>query len=242
MIYYTSNFKGLNNYILSQLFFISIEEKKDFIDEFNKIIEACGINKKYTCFEFNDAISNYEFEKNEWLQFYRLIVDFDYLKITDNNGVILKIVENNHKKIDSYDDLIISNIGLHIADFNIKNKIKYKFMDIEYEEKLINDTLKRDMEYDYEILENYIFLAISFDVLGNKNKSDYYLDKIEFGYKSYRMSERVIGENFKLLGEHFFNKKEMYVALKWLELGIGIFPKLGVKRLINEIKLKLNEY
>ena len=215
MIYYTSNFKGLNNYILSQLFFINIEEKKAFIDEFNKIIEANGINEKFSVNEFNDAISNHELKENVWLQFYRLIVDFEYLKITENNGEILKKIENNHKIIDSYDDLIISNIGLHIAKFNIKNKLKNKFNDIEFEEKLINDALNRDMEYDYEILENYIFLALSFDEIGNKIKFDYYLNKIESEHRSYRMSERVIGENFKLLGEHFFSKKEIIDALKW---------------------------
>ncbi len=239
-LYSTSNFKGINTYVLSQLFFINQAEKSDFLDNFNRIMDSCGINEHTSSKEFHEAISSYELRENVWLQFYRLIVDFDFFNVTDKKGEISKVIQGNIKIVDSFDDLIKSNLGLHIADFNIKNKLKHKIFDIEFEEKLILDTLKKEMEYDYERLDNYIFLALSYDELGNSIKFDYYLKKIESEYRSYKMAESVIGNKFKEMGEFFLVRNDNKNALKWLELGVEIYPKLGVKRKIIELKTKLN--
>lgn len=156
-------------------------------------------------------------------------LDFEEKLINDN----LSFLKDKQNRYNSYKTLAISfdKIG---------NKLKFEFYLGKIENELtqddnhiINDDIYRDDTYRLFLIQ---FLAFSYDRLNDKLKFDYYLIKIENEYKKYNISEKMIGKVFREIGELFLTKNDIKNCLKWFELGIEIYPKLGVKRKINELK------
>jgi hypothetical protein len=234
-LYSESEFNGINPYLISILYFPNEIEKEKFVLNFNELMIKCGIDNKTSVNEFNRLIAIQEEKDNCIYYFYRMIVEFTIYSVFVKNGVKTRELSKGQTYYNSYENITKSKSGLFIADFNIENKILHNKNDIEFEETLINDTLK-NLNYDNERLDMYRTLVMSFNTIGDKFKFEFYLNKIESEYKNYNMSERMIGEVFREIGELFLSKNDVKNCLKWFELGIEIYPKLGVKRKINELK------
>lgn len=233
-VFTTTHFKGINQFIFELLFFINDSEKRLFLSDFENLLEELKITYETSLQDFNRIISQYEESNSEWLQLHRFLVEFDSFKVTEINGETSEQLEE--KPFKSLDEIMLHNIGYLIADFNINSKLKHNVQDLSFEEKLINDSIELQNNWSYERIDNYKFLAFAFMKVGNHKKFDKYISRIEHEFNKYELSDNVLAQHCREIGESFYQIGVTKEAIKWFEKGLEKNPKIGIKKMLNELK------
>src|SRR5690606_9856620 len=102
-----------------------------------------------------------------------------------------------------------------------------------YEEILISLILSVDLS-GYAKASALFNIGFAFSKIGNWSKADHYFNLIRTS--TFDISDRVISEFYRYIGELYYNLGEGKKALSWLKEGLDLNSKLPVKNLVKKLE------
>jgi tetratricopeptide (TPR) repeat protein len=233
-ISYKAFHSGIDMEFVSLIYFKDESDKEIYINEINQFLNNYKISNKTNTIERINKIVEFE-NTGKQIDFLRDVLNYeDYSIVTKNDKVTYSKLGNNSifglEKINDYYS------ALNFISTNLQRKIERNCLDFEFENNLFEKVVIPNNMHNYAYAATVTLLAIQHDIANQKEKSKYYLDKLFEQKELSSLANETLSNFFRKIGEYYFEIKEYEYCLKWLEAGIELNPKLGVKKKIIELK------
>jgi tetratricopeptide (TPR) repeat protein len=228
-----AKFKGLDNEFIDLIYFPTLEDKVSHINNTNKAISSFDIkiDDDFTKFHIKIDESNASQENPIPFLIESLLIQKFDVKNYSNGKVETNLLEiiKGIGKVQSYysaSSFICRNIIL---------KINAQFSDFSFEENLYNEFIKGSQLNNFAKISAIYCLGSAHLKSSDYVKAENYFNLIET--MKFELEDSNIANFCRKIGEDYVQINEKEKALKWLEVGLNLNPKLGVKRLIAKLEM-----
>jgi len=170
---------------------------------------------------------------------------------TDYHEVHEKLIDYNNVELDEpipffIESLLIENSnkgsekiqGYYPAAGFISENIRLKLdsaqTDFSYEENLFSNNVHNSDLNNFAKLNSIFYLGLAFFKANNISKAEHYFDLLEKG--PFDLQPSSLAGFYRSIGELYADTGDKAKALKWLNAGLTLNPKLGVKKLITKLE------
>lgn len=236
------------NEALLNFLYIPDEEKNNLIDKLKNIIRICENDYElknkliYTCSILSEKYIEMYGESDYFLSAY-FILKVRNFNIWHHNELNLRSISDEFFEYNANFEEDIKNpkIKLKYSALNLQWKIKELNTDIIEIENYICQALDEIPEYNinpigYDIIKSLFNLGLHYSDI-NKNKSDFYLNKIDREWSE--ISNNTVSNYFKKIGEIYLKQNDYIKAKYWFEKGLKLNPKLSVIKLLQKIEKEI---
>jgi hypothetical protein len=232
-------FSGLDLNFINFIYFQDVIEKNKFISDVEKLLYRLKINEKTDIETGKKLIADYYFDDNEKIPFLNEILCYNlqktttYLNVNNSESSEKSIITNleDIKKLDNY------YIALNLCLFNIQKKINAGSDDFKFEKELIYKTLEENELFNFARIDTLFCLGAAYYKANQIESMEIVFNRIH--EEKYELSLLTIADYYRSIGEIYIDLKQIDKALYWLKSGVNINPKLGVKKIIDQLE-KLN--
>lgn len=232
--YSISKISGIDYEFIDLIYFPNNTDKETYINNIILVLSNLKINFGSEFQKVYDRIINYN--STQVIPFLiesLLVEEFNVKK--DINGIVeskSKEVIKGANKINDY-----YSATSFICE-NLRIKLKYKYFDYTFEEKLFDKYVIDSSINNYSKLNTLYCLGNAYFKNSDFEKAEHYYGQIE--KIKFELETSTVSNYFRNIGEDYAGIKDNFNALKWLKAGLLLNSKLGVKKLIlkleNEIK------
>jgi hypothetical protein len=237
-IYKVPYYSGLDIDFIDLIYFSDNNEKQMYIDNLLSVFKRFGITYELTGLELTYKFI--EIENNEVeIDFLRYVARYDERTEVKRQGISeITIKESTSnlglKKVSEY------YAALNFISTNAKRKYERGFFDYEFEDNLFNSIVTPNNNYDSASMTTITDFALILLKSNNKSKSQFYLDLLFNNIEQSNVTNGYLSALFRKIGEYFEEIEDYENSLKWLELGLILNPKLGVKNKLIELRKRAN--
>lgn len=226
--------KGLDSDFIDLIFFISEEDKILFKNKLREIIEELGISNETVRTEFMEKFPNHIGSKEINLPFIAELFIFGntILTVSMPDETIIDSKEGHLEK-SGKDKLQNYYTALRLASHNLQIKNERGVLDISEEEKLVLNSLS-DFHMDFARINIIFQLGNSFRQQGNYDKMFHYYEIIVC--EQFDLSPNTVADFIRTIGNNLYEIGNLKEALRYFKKGLDLNPKLGVKKVVNEIE------
>lgn len=227
-----SRINGLDYEFIDLIYFANPADKESHINNIIKAISKLKIKTGDDFHKVHQKIVDYNIELDEPIPFLiesLLVENFDVRK--DSNGKTetkSSIVTKGVEKIQSY-----YSAASFIGE-NITLKLNSQNSDFAFEEKLFDEFVLNSDLNNYAKVNAFYCLGTAYFKNSNLIKAEYYFDLIE--KTQFDLQPSTVSTYHRNIGEGYASIGDKVKALKWLNTGLALNPKLGVKKLIAKLE------
>lgn len=228
-----SRITGLDYEFINLIYFPNDQEKKKHCESIISTLSKLKIKSGADFHKVHEKLVDYNnIEFDEPLPFLiqsLMIEDFDIRKdFSGKTETKSTIITKGIEKIHSYysaASFISENIGL---------KLNSQQSDFSFEENLFSSyVLKSDLN-NFAKLNSIFLLGFAFFKANDIIKAEQYFELLEKGL--FDLQPSTVSDFYRNIGELYIESDDKTKALKWLNAGLTLNPKLGVKKLVAKLK------
>jgi tetratricopeptide (TPR) repeat protein len=225
-----SKIVGLDDDFIEFVYFPDEQTKQLYKDKINSVLEKFGITNETNFHDVFDILVGFnKKELDEPIPFLiesLLIEDFGFKD--ESKKLSGKIEIKGLDKINGYYN------SAKFIEGNIVQKLKFKQTDYTFEENLFNKHIINSENNNYVKINSFYNLGYAYFISNNLSNAQKYFAMIES--VNFELQPSTISEFYKKVGELYLKHGDKIEALKWLDNGLNLNPKLGVKKLIDKLK------
>jgi tetratricopeptide (TPR) repeat protein len=228
-----SRITGLDNEFIDLIYFANPADKESHINNINKALSKLEIKTGADFHKVHEKIIDYNnIDLDEPIPFLiesLMVENFDVRK--DSNGKTetkSSRVTKGVEKIQGY-----YSAASFIGE-NITLKLNSQNSDFAFEEKLFDEFVLNSDLNNYAKVNAFYCLGAAYFKNSNIVKAEYYFDLIE--KTQFDLQPSTVSTYYRNIGEGYADIGDKVKALKWLNAGLTLNPKLGVKKLITKLE------
>jgi tetratricopeptide (TPR) repeat protein len=224
---------GLDDDFINLIYFPDDQAKQKHRDNINSALSKLKIKPGADFHKVQEKLIDYNnIDLDEPIPFLTeslLIENFDIKK--DSNGV----TETKSTRVTKGADKVQGYYsGASFISENIGLKLNSQQTDFSFEENLYTTNVANSDLNNFAKLNSTFSLGFAFFKANNIPKAEQYFDKLEKG--PFDLQPSTIAGYYKNIGELYADNGDKTKALTWLNAGLTLNPKLGVKKLIAKLE------
>lgn len=230
-------FVGIDKDFINLFYFKNEDEKSNYSEQIIKIASNLNIKVGMDYFSAHKILTEYNYSsENEFIPF---LIDSLLFKS------ILNPKTESYNRSNADNKLIINNgfgeqklktyySALNFCSVNLLRKTENNYFDFQYEENLITQTLEKSDLFNFARIDTLFNLGQAYLKADNLKMMDNAFERIKS--VSFHLAESTISNYYRSIGEIYIKLNDNNKALDWLKSGLKINPKLGVKKLVDQIE------
>jgi tetratricopeptide (TPR) repeat protein len=224
---------GLDEEFIDLIYFQNDNEKQKHRNYINSVLSELDIKPDTDFLKVKEKLIDYNnIDLEQPIPFLiesLLIENFDQNK--DSNRPTETISKKAKKGIYKIQDYYSS---ASFISTNILLKLNSKQSDFLFEENLYNANIVNSDLNNFAKLASTYTLGHAFLMTNYIEKADHFFDRLE--KFPFDLAPSTIAEYYRKIGELYLENGDTKKALKWLNAGLTLNPKLGVKKIITKLE------
>lgn len=229
------SFEGLDYDFLNLLYYENDDQKQRLIQKISATLNDLDIKQGMSFVDVKKIFTSSTIADEEIQEIFMDALLFNrYIVITESrNGIVETRKEKSNDKISGLDKINNYYTALGFSQINLHRKLKAKHFDFQFEKKLIYDALSTSDLFNYASIDTLFQLGVAYLEAADLKEMDRTFEKLA-SYK-YDLADITVSNFYRSIGEIYIGLKEKEKALHWLNEGLKLNPKLGVKKAISDL-------